>query len=343
MKFLRSCLIGGVFFFALCLSADEAFVSAMKLARTLNVSVSWNPLSQTILFSKGERRVQCRVGQVLALLDGSEVLMIDPPVVKDAVVYVSGGFAERLRKVFGYSSHQPEHRVGAVLIDPGHGGKDWGTKGSYREQGKTVVVKEKDIALRASQNIYDLLTARYPDRKIIMTRKGDSYLTLEERVAMANGVKLGKYEAILYVSVHANFSWNTKASGFEVWYLPPEYRRSILDKNAASKEVLPILNSMLEEEFTMESIMIARSIADGMQASVGAQSKNRGVKEEAWFVVRNAKMPSVLVELGFVSNPVEARLLNDADYLKRCAQGIYNGLVSFITYFDGSGGFTGPL
>lgn len=54
MKFLRSCLIGGVFFFALCLSADEAFVSAMKLARTLNVSVSWNPLSQTILFSKGE-------------------------------------------------------------------------------------------------------------------------------------------------------------------------------------------------------------------------------------------------------------------------------------------------
>ncbi|UZW05560.1 N-acetylmuramoyl-L-alanine amidase, partial [Treponema pallidum] len=104
-----------------------------------------------------------------------------------------------------------------------------------------------------------------------------------------------------------------------------------------------ILNSMLEEEFTMESIMIARSIADGMQASVGAQSKNRGVKEEAWFVVRNAKMPSVLVELGFVSNPVEARLLNDADYLKRCAQGIYNGLVSFITYFEGSGGFTGPL
>ncbi|WP_333760312.1 hypothetical protein [Treponema paraluiscuniculi] len=63
--------------------------------------------------------------------------------VKDAVVYVSGGFAERLRKVFGYSSHQPEHHVGAVLIDPGHGGKDWGTKGSYREQGKTVVVKEK--------------------------------------------------------------------------------------------------------------------------------------------------------------------------------------------------------
>lgn len=93
MKFLRSCLIGGVFFFALCLSADEAFVSAMKLARTLNVSVSWNPLSQTILFSKGERRVQCRVGQVLALLDGSEVLMIDPPVVKDAVVYVKIGRA----------------------------------------------------------------------------------------------------------------------------------------------------------------------------------------------------------------------------------------------------------
>ncbi len=79
---------------------------------------------------------------------------------------------------------------------------------------------------------------------------------------------------------------------------------------------------------------------DSLATQIGDTSKNRGIKEEAWFVVRNARMPSVLVELGFVSNPAEAALLADPAYLQRCALGIYNGLVSFISYFEGSRGFT---
>jgi len=79
---------------------------------------------------------------------------------------------------------------------------------------------------------------------------------------------------------------------------------------------------------------------DGLDEQIGSQSINRGLKEESWFVVRNARMPSVLVELGFVSNPEEAALLADSSYLKRCSTGIYNGIRSFISYFEGSRGFT---
>ena len=67
---------------------------------------------------------------------------------------------------------------------------------------------------------------------------------------------------------------------------------------------------MLEEEFTTESIILARNIMTGLQAEIGADSPNRGVRAEEWFVVRNARMPSVLIETGFVTNPEEGKLLD---------------------------------
>ena len=95
---------------------------------------------------------------------------------------------------------------------------------------------------------------------------------------------------------------------------------------------------MMEEEFTTESILIAKFILDGMEEQIGDKSENRGLKAESWFVVRNARMPSVLIELGFVTNDTEVRLLSDKGYLQKCAAGIYNGLVNFISYFENSGG-----
>ena len=105
-----------------------------------------------------------------------------------------------------------------------------------------------------------------------------------------------------------------------------------------SEEIIPILNSMMEEEFTTESILIAKSILDGLEAEIGDLSPNRGLKAESWFVVRNARMPSVLIELGFVTNEKEARLLDDAAALQKYATGIYNGIVNFVSYFESIGG-----
>ena len=228
-------------------------------------------------------------------------------------------------------------RIGAILIDPGHGGRDPGTVGSYIENGKTIPVYEKNIALTVSLALDELLRKTYPDKKILLTRSGDTYPSLEDRVEMANGVPLKKNEAILYISIHANAApFNKKPYGFEVWYLPTDYRRDLIDKNAASKEIIHILNSMMEEEFSTESILIAKNISDGLDAQIGKESKNRGLKEKEWYVVRNAKMPSVLIELGFVTNPEEAKRLNTPSYLQKCAQGIYNGLTAFISRFESS-------
>ncbi|MDP2815946.1 MAG: N-acetylmuramoyl-L-alanine amidase, partial [Rectinemataceae bacterium] len=134
---------------------------------------------------------------------------------------------------------------------------------------------------------------------------------------------------------------NKTAKGFEVWYLNPEYRRTVVDENKAKKmgeEIVPILNAMLEEEYTTESIILARRILGRMEKSIGKESPSRGIRAEEWFVVRNARMPSVLIETGFVTNPEEAALLSDESYLRRLSDSIYNGIVDFVLYFEGQKG-----
>ena len=92
-----------------------------------------------------------------------------------------------------------------------------------------------------------------------------------------------------------------------------------------------------EEEFTVESVLLAKNILTGLDGTIGGVSKNLGLKEESWFVVRNAKMPSVLVELGFVTNINEASRMARIDHLRKMATGLYNGVTSFIEGFENGG------
>ena len=318
--------------------AAEKTISAADAAKALDADVAWNPLSQEITFTVGEHTAQCRIGKPLVFFDYREAAVTHAPQMStDAQPILPAALFTQLEDFFKRFNTGSFFRVGAVLIDPGHGGRDPGTVGSYIENGKTIPVYEKNIALTVSLALDELLRKTYPDKKILLTRSGDTYPSLEDRVEMANGVPLKKNEAILYISIHANAApFNKKPYGFEVWYLPTDYRRDLIDKNAASKEIIHILNSMMEEEFSTESILIAKNISDGLDAQIGKESKNRGLKEKEWYVVRNAKMPSVLIELGFVTNPEEAKRLNTPSYLQKCAQGIYNGLTAFISRFESS-------
>ncbi|MGP1594870.1 MAG: N-acetylmuramoyl-L-alanine amidase [Treponema sp.] len=329
----------------LSLYAAESVITVTAAGEKLHAEMTWNPLTQEIIFSVDNKTASCRVGEPLVLFNKHDARFLAAPMMQDSVPVLPAELFTQLQSFFthntaGTGSTASLFRVGAVLIDPGHGGKDPGTIGSYQEDGKKITIYEKDIALTVSLAVYNKLKKQYPDKKILLTRSDDKHLELEERVALANTIPLKKNEAVLFISIHANSAgFNKRPSGFEVWYLPPGYRRDLrdlIDKNSATQEILPILHSMLEEEFTTESILIANSILDGLDKQIGKESKNRGVKEEEWFVVKNAKMPSVLVELGFVTNPEEAKRLNTPEYLHRCAVGIYNGIQAFIARFENS-------
>jgi len=303
----------------------------------------WDTLSGTGLLEKNGHQVSFRTGENVVLLDNRKLALVDPPAVKDGTLTVTQDFIDELERFFktdngGGSSF----RVGAIIVDPGHGGKDPGAMQEHVINGKKVMIREKDITLAVGKMLYARLKAGYPDKKILMTRDTDVFLTLSQRTEIANSVNLKDHEAVIYISIHVNASLDKKASGYEVWYLTPDYRRTVLEKDKTTdKTLFPILNSMMEEEYTTESILIAKFIMDGMQSQVGSLSMSRGVKAEEWFVVRNANMPSVLVETGFLTNEKEAALLNDSGYLKKVSLGIYNGLSAFVTHFERSRGFTG--
>lgn len=316
------------------------FVPLVEAARQLDAQLAWDALSEGGTLQKNGHVVQFTSEEQLVCFDNTQFEMLDAPKNVQGTIFVSPAFLERVERFFERENSEAFFKIGAILIDPGHGGKDSGAVGTHTIKGKKTNVAEKDVVLQISEQVYRSLKTAYPDKKIIMTRSDDTFLTLEERVEIANTLPLAEHEAILFVSIHANSAFDKKAKGFEVWYLSPGYRRTILSENAADKEILPILNSMLEEEFTTESILIAKFISDGLEAEIGKQSPNRGLKEEEWFVVRNANMPSVLVEVGFVSNQQEAELLTDESYLRKVSAGIYNGLTSFIAHFERSRGFT---
>ncbi|NOY09080.1 MAG: N-acetylmuramoyl-L-alanine amidase [Spirochaetes bacterium] len=306
--------------------------------------LEWDDLRGYGLLDIAGRRITFKIGLPWVLVDYREKIDIEPIILKNGAVLLSEKTISVLKKVISEKKRSENYpHISMIMIDPGHGGKDPGTIGSVVLHGKRKELKEKDIVLEIGLKVDELLSRKYPDKKIVMTRTKDRYPTLEERVKMANRINLAENEAMIFISIHANASFNKKAKGFEIWYLPPNYRRNVLNKDTVSQEkqeILPILNSMLEEEYTVESVTLARDIMNSLKKAVGRETQDRGLKAREWYVVRKAKMPSVLIEVGFVTNPREAVLLSSKRYLMKLSKAIYNGICSFIDQFENTRGFT---
>jgi N-acetylmuramoyl-L-alanine amidase len=323
------------------LSLDETL-------RDLEAQLRWDPFFQAGVLAIREHRVSFRTGvagdQGFAMIDSREVLPVSQPFIEGGLLRFPEDFVSSLRGALGNSlpEDRTRFRIAAIIIDPGHGGRDAGAIGTHTINGKQLRVVEKDLTLKVSLSLHARLSEAYPDKRVLLTRAGDTFPSLEDRVKIANAVPLKDNEAIIYISIHANASLNPNGRGYEVWYLTPEYRRTLIDqeKYADTPEIVPILNLMLEEEFTSESTIMARFILNRFTEILGDRIPSRGLKAEEWFVVRNARMPSVLVEMGFVTNQEDALLMSDEAYLKNLSEALYKGITDFVAVFERSGGFT---
>ena len=322
-------------------------VDLLQLAEELGAVLEWNPVRQLGVLAAGDRRVALRVGTPWVLVDGTDPLFVGDIVRRAGAVEIPALGADELRRVLQEGTEDPLHRIGAILIDPGHGGKDPGAVGTHQLDGREVTLLEKNVVLETSRVLHRLLSEGFPNKKVALTRDDDRYLSLEQRTALANGLITETGAPVIFISIHANASLSQVARGFEVWHLPENHRRDVIlpDSSAAkSDELAPILNSVQEEEFTRDSQLLAHTIIDHFQHRVGDRSINRGVHEESWFVVRNAKMPAVLIELGFATNKREAVLLSDPGYLRTLAEAIYSAVAAFVTTYEESDSrSTGPV
>jgi N-acetylmuramoyl-L-alanine amidase len=222
-----------------------------------------------------------------------------------------------------------------VVLDPGHGGIDPGCVGPDGTQEKQVVLA---TALRVQ---HQLLAARHV--QVAMTREADVFVPLEQRVSFAEA-----HHAALFVSLHANFSPHGSARGAAIYRFT--YRASdpgsallALRENAAdlpgsgidglSSDVARILASLMRRETWLHSAMLQSSLLQHLRA---ATTLVPDPARHARFVVLKAPdIPSVLIELGFLSNPQDARRLRDPSYESRVAEDIADGIEAYFLKLDG--------
>jgi N-acetylmuramoyl-L-alanine amidase len=309
----------------------------------------WDPFFSSGTFVSAGHYLSFRTGepgeQGFFLLDGTDIYNVPVPYLAQGLLYFPEEFVTTAEQVLfprtggTVVENRPLFRIAAIIVDPGHGGKDPGAIGTFTENGRSWSSIEKEITLTVSREVHALLSRSYPDKRILLTRDRDVFPSLQERVDLANSVSPAENEAVIFISIHANSSFNKHARGYEVWYLDPDYRRELIDRSKYG-ESAAIVNRMMEEEFTTESIMMGQNILRRMEETLGNITPNRGLKAEKWFVVKNAQMPAVLVELPFVTNREDAGIMADDAYLKKFADAIYKGIVDFVDTFERTGGFT---
>jgi N-acetylmuramoyl-L-alanine amidase len=315
-----------------------ADVPVVELADSLSLDLAWDPFLAVGVIRDRTNRLAFDPERGTLTLNYERIVGFDAAAFVDGAVVFSDEAAAYTRELF--DARKPDGGyVAAIVIDPGHGGKDPGANHVHTVDGERITLVEKDIVLGVARELHSMLEKRYPDRIVSITRDTDVYLALEERVAIANAISIDPAkEIMIFVSIHANASLNSKTFGYEVWYLPPKYGRTNLvsteEAGESAGSVLPLLNLIRDDEYTNESVLLARTILDAFDDTVGEESRNLGLKEESWFVVRNAKMPSVLVELGYLTNTEEATRMADDAYLRKLTVGLYNGVTGFVDDFE---------
>lgn len=218
-------------------------------------------------------------------------------------------------------------KIGKVVIDPGHGGHDTGTIGPKGLMEKNLVL---DIAMRLGELIESRLGA-----EVAYTRTDDTFVPLEKRTAFANAQR-----ADLFISIHANSSPIRTTAGVETYYLNFTSSRESLEvaarENASSQKSVYELKDLLQKIALTDKIEESREFAAKVQAAqfaLAAKStprlRNRGVKKAPFVVLIGASMPSILTEVGFLSNPREEALFNKPDHRQKVAEAIFRGVSQY--------------
>lgn len=236
----------------------------------------------------------------------------------------------------GFSADGPKapNRLRRIVIDAGHGGKDPGALGSYS--------KEKDITLAVALQVGKYIEENLPGVEVIYTRKSDVFLELKERSNIAN-----RNRADLFISIHCNAAANKSVYGTETFVmgtknfeanfdivkrensvitLEENYQENYEGFDPSSPESYMMFN-LTHKAYISNSISLAAKIEDDFTSRVNRSS--RGVKQAPFYVLWTTSMPSVLIELGFISNANEEKFLNNKTNQAYLASAIYRSIKAY--------------
>ncbi|MBU0988185.1 MAG: N-acetylmuramoyl-L-alanine amidase [Proteobacteria bacterium] len=219
--------------------------------------------------------------------------------------------------------------VSRIVIDPGHGGRDYGAPGHLK------YVHEKNIALKIAQRLAQKIRKEL-NCEVFLTRNSDRHLTLEERTAIAN-----TKNADLFISIHTNAARDKRAYGIETFFLnlatDDDAIMVAARENATStkniSDLQAILSDLMQNAKLNESSRLAVHVQAALHQHLGrhySQIKSKGVKQAPFYVLLGAQMPAILIETSFISNLRECKRLINTKYQDQMCDAIVNGIEEYI-------------
>lgn len=218
-------------------------------------------------------------------------------------------------------------KIPRIILDPGHGGEDPGAIGPSG-------LKEKDINLKVAEELAKLLRKKL-GVEVYLTREKDQFVSLDRRAELAN-----QWKGDLFISIHTNAGFNKVAHGVETFFnskypygegataVAERENKQISISDNISPEAKMILWDMLQTRYRKKSNELAHIIQKRLSETTGLD--DRGTKSAGFYVLRGVAMPAILVEIGFISNPLEERKLKTESFRKKIVQGIFEGIKDYM-------------
>lgn len=318
-------------------------IPLVYLCRAFGVSYAWDSVTNRVqLYNKG-KSLTILLHEPVVDINGTITALSFAPQILKGTVFVPVDMLQlpwwgtikkpAVKKPKKPKPVPPQYLIDTVILDPGHGGKD---RGAYSASGKA----EKDLVLTFSKKLKKELEKR--GMQVFLTRDRDFFVSLLDRVQMAN-----KTEADLFISIHANAHPSPRAHGFEIFHLSTKddnqlrFRDMMKNGDRKKGEICvisdkyrsnPTLWDIVFTENRREAIELARIIDHAVQRE--NMISNRGVKGAGYYVLKWVDKPSVLVELGFMTNVNENKNLHDNAYVDRLLQALTLGIVQYRNEYE---------
>ena len=289
------------------------YLPLSAVAKLNDMNLMWDAKKQKADLTKQNLHLRLRVGSAVVVANGETHLLDHPVLLHHGRVVVPVSFTKVLERFFTgkeISPFFPPYRIQTVIVDAGHGGHDMGAVGQ-------MGLKEKQVNLDIARRLKEELEGQ--GLQVIMTRKEDDFISLYHRTYIAN-----RAEGNFFVSIHCNASRNRDVDGFEVYHVPPALEES--GDAMASAEASP------EAPFYGASAELARSITSAMEHRLSLP--NRGIRSARFFVLKEVKMPAVLVEVGYISNASEEALLEEKSHRQDIAEAVAEGILAYKQGFE---------
>ena len=337
-----------------------SYIPIYSLSSQKGFEYQWDPLLQNAIVRGNRGAIKFHVGSEYILNQGTLIKLKDKVRFFQGIVVAPVSASEYLeglsaplnlpvayktpavsQALYGTRRAAPlgVHRIQRIVIDPGHGGRDYG---AISPRG-TV---EKRLVLDIARMVRDEL--KKEGLEVIMTRNSDVFIPLAQRANIAN-----KKDADFFVSIHANASESRSLRGFEIYYLSEATDDLALALERAENSSLKFQTAKLdrshnglktivwdlkETENRRESIHIAKFVTDSVLQS--SEVSDHRIRSAQFYVLKWTECPAVLVETGYLTNSEDEHRLNSPSYRRQLASGIVRGLLDYKNEFESTDGFT---